>query len=478
MTANWIGGGYARMGRTAALCFLSLFTLTLLGCNYNRQTSEFHELYESGDYAQAASVVTDQADHAAPRDAVLYRLEQGAILRAAGQNAPSNEALNQADDLISNFDEEPDVRVSQEAIAAGVNQTALDYRGYAYDKIVMDTYKALNDLELGDMDRARVQFNRAYARQQEAVDKYTKQIAADKETRANNKSQYDTDQATNDPTFQQGLQQNYANLNVQNLSAYSNYVNPFTEYMRGLYLTCGGVDASDLEKGATALRRAAGLISDNVYIKQDAVMAEKVANGGHIDPTTYVVLEAGLAPARGEVKIQFPVFHNGQTDYIGAAFPILVFRPCNCDEAVIQTSAGSYTTAVVCDMDKVVAQEFKNELPLVITRTLISTAIKEGLEYAADQEQRQNNNTGSALLNFGTKLFVAATNQADTRTWKSLPKYFSIARFSTPADRQLSISIAGAAPVGVTLADGVVNVVYVKCVQLGAPVSIRQFKLK
>ncbi|HUB27671.1 MAG TPA: hypothetical protein VL992_19760 [Tepidisphaeraceae bacterium] len=475
MTAKWIR-------RATLRSIAAVLPLILLGCNYNRQTAEFHELYESGDYAQAAQVVTQQADSAPQRDAVLLRLEEGAILRAAGQPAASNQAFTQADDMISTYDDEPDVKVSQEAIAAGVNQSAMDYRGYAYDKIVMDTYKALNDLELGDLDHAGVQFNRAYSRQQEAVQKFSQQIAANNQVQQQHQGDYDVSQAQSDPQFQASMNQQYSALNVKDLSAYANYVNPFTEYMRGVYLMADAEDASDLEKAATALRRAAGLMKGNAYLLQDAQLAEKLANGGHIDPTTYVVFETGLAPERDEVRINFPVYHGGrrggQVDYIAAAFPFLRYRPCDCEQAQIETSTGDFNTAVVCDMDDVISQEFKNELPIVITRTLISTAIKAAAEYAVDQEQQANNNTASALLNAVVKVAVVETNHADLRTWKSLPKLFEVARFATPPDRKLNISIAGTPPIGLTLNDGIVNVVYVKCVGLGSPLSIRQFKLK
>lgn len=472
------------VARAACMAAISFGALACSGCNYNHETAEFHSLYENGDYSAAAQVASDQANNAPQRDAVLIRLEQGALLRAAGQPAASNQAFSIADSMISQYDAEPDVKVSQEAIAVGVNQTAVDYRGYAYDKIVMDTYKALNDLELGDLDSTRVQLNRAYARQQQAVQKYQQQIAANQQVQQQNSDQYDVSQAENDPQFQASMQQQYSDLNVKNLSAYADYVNPFTEYLRGVYLMAAGVDSSDLEGAATALRKTAGLISGNDYVKEDAVLADNVASGKPIPPTTYVIFETGLAPERHQVAINFPIFHGGgrrrygQVDYITAAFPVLFYRPCDCDAATIQTGDGSYSTQIVCDMDSVVSQEFKNELPLVITRTLISTAIKAAAEFAADQEQQSNNNTASALLNFAVKAAVVATNEADLRTWKSLPKYFCVAHFPTPKDRQLNISVSGGTPISLTVADGVVNVVYVKCVGLDAPLSIRQFKLR
>src|ERR1700683_2449663 len=104
---------------TKRLSLLAILPAAILaGCDYNRQTSETHELYNSGNYQEAAQVATEQADKAPKRDALVLRLEEGALDRAAAELPASNTAFHQADDLPTAYDDEPETKVSQEAVAA------------------------------------------------------------------------------------------------------------------------------------------------------------------------------------------------------------------------------------------------------------------------------------------------------------------------------------------------------------------------
>jgi uncharacterized protein len=459
---------------------LAVSAAALAGCqDYNKSTGSAYNAFESGDYKRAALEATDKANKADSHNRVVYRLEQGACERAAGQMQSSNEAFGRADGQISQYDQEPELKVSQEVIAAMYNATALDYRGYQYDRIMMNTYEALNCMEQGDLERARVELNRAYQRQQEAVDKYKAKIEANNQVQQQKRSDYDVDRAENDPKFKQQMDTDYSDVQTEDLSAYKDYVNPFTEYLRGLYLMAAGGDASDLEQAATAMRRVAGMVRDNSYVAEDMQLADAVANGKPIEPTTYVIYEAGLAPERGEIVIHIPLFLvTNRIDYAGAAFPKLKKRRCAFPELEVRTSGGSYRTKLVCDMDKVVAQEFKNELPIVITRTLISAGTKAAADYAVNQATRSNG-IANAVARIGTAVYQVSVNHADLRTWRTLPKQFSVARFSTPADRQLTLSLPDGHDIGtLQLEHGVVNVVFVKIVDNPGAAVIRQFSLK
>jgi hypothetical protein len=112
--------------------------------------------YEHGDFTKAADEVNAVVKKSASNDKLIFRLEQGAILRAAGQFQESNAALDQADVLVQRFDSEPDFQISRETFAALTNLTTLDYKGTCYDRIMMNVYKALNYMELGQPEQARV----------------------------------------------------------------------------------------------------------------------------------------------------------------------------------------------------------------------------------------------------------------------------------------------------------------------------------
>jgi hypothetical protein len=459
--------------------------LAVAGCSsYNAQTESVHHLYETGSLDAAAQEASQKANDAGTHDKLVYLLEDGAIERAAGHLDRSQTAFDYADEMSARFEEEAKTRVSQEALDIAVNPAATDYRGFAYDRIMMNTYKALDALEAGDLDRARVELTRAYERQQDAVAANQKDIA-DAQQAAQKNQQFDASAASNDPQFQQNFNQQYSDLNVQDLSGYTNYVNPFTEYLRGVYFMTDGADASDFEQGAAILRRVAGMLKDNPYIQQDAVLADQIAGGHKQTPTTYVILEAGLAPDRQQVKIGFPLILRGGTSQgtyqiVEAAFPKLVIHDSTRQQVTVQTSGGNFPTAVVCNMDKVVEQEFRNELPATITKALVSAAVKAIAQYETERAADKSGNVFASLgTAVGTAVYVQGSTEADTRAWRSLPKTFSLARFATPSDRNITLLFPDGQQVGpIHLQDGQVNFVYVKSVDSWPAPIVRQFKLK
>jgi hypothetical protein len=191
----------AQIGRRLLLV---LAAAVMSGCGVK---SSFITPYRAGQYQQAAVDATQVAESASKGDSVYYRLEQGAILRAAGQIEQSNKAFDIADDTIHKYDDEPEVKLSQETAAAFTNLSTLEYRGFCYDRIMLNVYKALNCMELGKLDAARVELARVYERQKEAVDRYAKKIEKDKalrEAAASKKdaSGYDVSKAEDDKRFQ------------------------------------------------------------------------------------------------------------------------------------------------------------------------------------------------------------------------------------------------------------------------------------
>src|SRR2546430_15765871 len=120
-----------RPARHASWLALALF---VSGCSYHDKSAAFMVPYEHGDFSRAAEEATAIANKADKKDRVVFRLEQGATLRAAGNLQDSTKAFDSADALIAGFDEQADVQLSREAIAAVTNLTTLDYKGYCYDR--------------------------------------------------------------------------------------------------------------------------------------------------------------------------------------------------------------------------------------------------------------------------------------------------------------------------------------------------------
>ncbi len=465
--------------RGMALCAVAIFAgLLSSGCRTYTQQNTTAYVWQSGRFDAAALEYGHKAEKERNgKDALIWRLEQGAALRASGQIRESIAAFDQAEQKINAYEESARVKVGNEAGAIMSNQANLPYEGRAYDKVMVNLYKALNYLQLGDYEKARVEFFRAYQRQRDAVELNRKRIAQTQEE-LSQKGQQErelTERARTDPGFGSTLTSTYAPL--ENLQAYSDYVNPAAVYLDGLFFLCQSTSGSDLERASKSFDRVRSMVGDTRFIRQDLDLMARVINGAPIPPTTYVFYETGLAPVRQQVRIDIPILF-ARVSYVGAAFPTIEFLPNTAPGLQVVGTGVSEASELLCSMDSVIGREFKNELPGVVTKTIFATVAKAaaayGLNAAADRQD--------AMLGLLSRLVTAgyqmAVNIADCRTWTTLPKEFQVCRFPTPADRRLQVTTTGGQRVDVTLEPGTVNVVWVRGVNAGVPLSVSQIKLK
>ena len=160
----------------------------LCGCaSYTKQTEQFKAQWIAGNTEVAAQIATDEAESRADsRDAIVWRLEQGAALRADGKPMESNVAFDEAEPKIKYYREDAArVRASKEAVSAVTNLAAVPYEGYGYDRVMLHTYKALNYLQLGEKDAARVEFKRAENAQKNELERNAKRLEAAREAKQN-----------------------------------------------------------------------------------------------------------------------------------------------------------------------------------------------------------------------------------------------------------------------------------------------------
>ncbi|HEY5345637.1 MAG TPA: hypothetical protein VIK62_04770 [Verrucomicrobiae bacterium] len=469
------------------------------GCQTYEQQNKAIVYWHQGDLTNAVAEATKEANaNANNKDAIIWRLEEATTLRAAGKYEESNTAFDQAQAKIDDYSQKAKVRVGQEAGALLSNQANLDYEGRSYDGIMLNTYRALNYLALGQVDNARPEIIRAYQRQQDAVDANKRRIQNTQDEAAKDKDKAKINQAEQNPQFQSQLQNSMTNIN--DIHVYADYVNPFTVYLDGLYFMVNAADASDLERAHKSLERAASFVPDNDYVKQDLATADDLVNAKPLLPTTYVIFETGCAPERDQVRIDIPIIIS-KVSYIGAAFPTI--KPQGNYQHVLTVTANgtNYNTQIICSMDSIVTLDYKNELPVVITKTIAATITKAVAAYAANQAAQQaGGDLAGLFMQLGTAAFQMAVNIADTRTWTTLPKEFQICRFPTPADGKIQLSTPNNIQMSVVL-DGVtngskidltstnsvqaslqtgslVNVVYVKAISGSTPLLVSQFKLK
>ena len=467
------------------------------GCQtYEQQMKVVNQHWRQGNVAEAAKTIEPKATRKENKDTIIWRLEQGTALRAAGQYQESIAAFDAAEEKINAFDEKAKVSVSDETAGLLSNQAQLDYKGRDYDKVMLNTYKALNYLQLGEPDKARVEFIRAAQRQQDAEENNRKRIEKSEQAIENLKDSKDAngkpvkgadqgkelaDKANADPDFKQNVTTNYGYLD--GFPAKANYVNPFVYYVSGLYfLTATNGDQSDLSRARDAFRFTLGTIGENKFIKQDLEMVDQALNGTPIPPTTYVIFETGCAPERGQLRIPIPLFLAGvqNVPYVGATFPTLKKQEGQLLSLNISGAGTQETTVLLASMDNAVGQDFKNELPTIITKTLISATIKAAASYGINKSMEKQDIWAQLAVKVALAIAQLAVDIADTRTWNTLPKEFQFCRIPTPPDRKIELSGPnGELKTAVTIEEGTVNLVYVKSITAtNYLLSVTQLKLK
>ena len=448
------------------------------GCQtYTSQSRSMTASWMAGNVEQSAKEFAEKAQRkSGGKDAILWHLEAGAAYRAAGKYLESNRHLDAAAVKIDEYERQARVKLGREAGAIMSNQQNLPYEGRSYDKIMLHTYRALNYLALGDVEKARPEIIRAYQRQQDAVDENKRRIekaqVEEKESRDRDK----VERAKANPQFTAALGEK-VEKDLQGFKFYADYVNPFTVYLDGLYFLHAGSGGSDLERAIKSFHRVIEVAGDNQAVRASLVAATDALDGKAPVPVTYVIFETGRAASLEQVRIDVPILF-ANVSYVGAAFPRLESHPDFSRGLLVKAGDVQEPTAPVASMDSMIALDFKNDLPVIITKTIIATVAKAVAGYAINRAVEQQDDIAGILVRLATAAGQAAMNIADTRSWTTLPKEFQVACVPTPPDRKITITATGRGPVELTLGEGAVNVVYVRSVTAAGLLMINQFKLK
>lgn len=447
--------------RQAILPIVFLSSLVLAnGCssvyNARSQKEELMKAYVSGDYEQALTIVDKKAeDRMGTGDELMWRLEQGKIKFDAGDYKGSLGAFERCEVLIKDFDDRAAINAREAGAETGsavTNQNALPYRGFNYDRILLNTYKALDYFALGKPSDANVELRRAYERQKEAEKKFEEEIKKQEE-----ENKKEGEKAGRQVTFEglekehPELKKSFDDMKSKSNKTYGNLMNPFVTYMSGIrYLMDKNYPEADVD-----FRNLYKMDTENPLIKQYYVttsqyMANKIPKGlTEVKPfnyplntnTVFIIFENGIAPAFREQKVQIIL----PTGYSGIAYSDLEYFPVSTGSLQIVNSSGSvFKTITISAMDSVVSEEYKQLFPGMITRLVISTLVKEAASAAAIVAASQVKGAGGVAAIVGTVIATSAYkytfNTADTRCWQTLPREYQVAQIPRPADGNLKLS--------------------------------------
>jgi hypothetical protein len=395
----------------------------------------------AGDYAGALNVFPPGA--ARGGNEILIRMERGILLQTMGNFKDSAIEFEAAADAIASGERRAVISASRTAAGAAsliINEKTLPYEGADFEKIFIHTYDALNYLMLKDLDGARVEIMNAYRRQQELSDKHFQDLE---------KARKEKDVAGWENQFRKADSARYESLVQTAQGVQSIYQNAFAYYISALVYELHKENDEayiDLKKAYEAapncrfIQRDLKRLSKTLRYADDFERWEKLfgkhnpAQDDGID--IFVVFEAGLAPYKEQLTIPIPT----ASGLFAAAFPVYRFSPVSVLSGSISLGDRTETTCIVSDTDAIASRNLLDQFPILFAKQIARTSIKA---VATRQINRQRGD-GTAFL---ANILALITEQADLRTWSTLPKQVQVARLTAPeGTRQVEIAAQPAGP--------------------------------
>lgn len=441
---------------------MKLFSLTLAatgfllaGCssviNSHLQKETMISDYLAGRDAPVEERLTAKLNSTADSgDELMWRLEAGSFRFDTGDYPKSIAEFEKAEALITAYDDRATVSVRDagaEGGAALTNLNVLPYRGFCRDRVMLSMLKSLAYLGEGREDSFNAQLRRLRTTQKEIRAKYDKAFEVEKKELSTTARQNPTATAglktgdaavanTGSEEFNLALAETRKAAN----NGYADFLNPAALFLSGLgSLREGDTDNCliDFKRVYEAMPR--NPLAQRLYVTVLAVAKREIPSELRaVKPfdfpldrdCVYVIFANGRSAAFQQVAIYFPVM---------TAYPVCEFYPAPYRFLKVEAGGRSCETGLLADMNAILAREYNERLPGMITRIIISTAIKEGASYTgAWAVGRENELAGLGVL-LGSMVYRATFNTADTRSWEMLPGEFQLCVLPMPKDRRVTV---------------------------------------
>lgn len=424
----------------AGLCLIALgvSTLILSACaafrSYDLELGQTLDLVAAGRIDAALGT---HESYGRDKKDLLYFLEKGELLRLAGRYAESQQAWFEADRRVAAWEQQarlhPEVLL-RDAGSLLINDKSRAYPGQDFEKVMLTTRMALNHLALGEWHEARVAIKRTHEREALIATLRAEQMRRSEQ--AAGESGYTRD-------FRELDGYPVETIDSPQVNALRNsYQNAFSHYLAGyLYEALGetGLAAAGYRQ-AIELQPGIALLEDGLaglearQAQRRASLADSAAQTDLL-----IVVETGLAPARRTVNVNLPIVKNEKVFVAPVSFPVLRSQsgPAGTPGIVVNERLQAEGADIV-SVDLMSRRALRDEMPWILLRAVTRATVKVAVQKAASD--KDNSGAARAVTMIGSLL----TEQADERTWRSLPAEIAVARVRlAPGKHAIGVDIGG-----------------------------------
>ncbi|OGI44219.1 MAG: hypothetical protein A2V92_05430 [Candidatus Muproteobacteria bacterium RBG_16_65_31] len=402
------GGGAPASGAVTPRLALVAVLLALGGCaGYSDSFDPIAASLAEQRYDRALEALERRPP--ARRDQVLYLLDRGMLLRMNRDFAGSNQALEAAQARIAELYGKS---VSEESLAFVINDATRSYVGEEHEQVLMHLYKALNYLDLGARDEARVEALQVDVRLREFGEKVG--YAEDAFARYLTGIIYE----------ERG---EWSDAMIAYRKAYEAYRKHRADY---------AVDIPQfLKQDLLRLASRQGLRQELArYQKEFALDRWMSLDELRAQGELIFILHAGLAPIKREHAVTLPDPQSGHL--VRISLPYYESRPADVARARLTVGGAEVATALVEDVEAIARKSLAAKMPAISARAAARAVVKSQLARAAREGGRGGGDRDNALaaivLGLGVEVASLLTERADTRGWLTLPHDIQLARLPLP----------------------------------------------
>ena len=456
--------------------------LLLFGCAHDSHTRKATMMvpYLSGDLATARLEAVHMRNHGKSVDRVIDALEQGYLDFLLGDYQSARDAFVYAEQQTWDMEDRAMLsatNLSKDVLSNLTNPTKIEYRAKCGDQIMLHILKALSYLGMGMHEAYDTEIFPLHQTMQDIEQKYMALFQKESNSlqQTMNNNQKNADRANK-------IIQTTPNIDkLAPNTAVRNFLNPLALLMAGV----ARAEAHDWENAKIDFKKLYAAMPNSIIAGQFEREVRKRENS-EIPPYLASLPELEFNPNGGNVLV---VFANGRgaalTQYkidsavLHAAIPVpQVYTQNTVPTLHIVGDNRHHNSELLSDMDSIALWQYRLGYNEMITRTVVSTIVKEGASFAATAVAynvvKNNSNYGYLAELAAVTVFLLADiykqsqNIADTRSWETLPAQFQAAILQIPKDRRILLSVDNQTWAEATIPQNAKSaIIYVHCLNNG-----------
>jgi uncharacterized protein len=418
------------LGFCLSLC-LSGCAMNSVFINYPSQIKPLKQALAS----QSAPKLDDLSDNIDGNDGLLYAQEAGRIAQITGDFSASKSYYQSAMRAYQAFDEQAKISltdVGANASSLVLNDNSIPYRGPGFERILLHQYQALNYLFSGDLQGALVEVRRS------------------NELQASEQRRYEKSQKSVQSMANGAIDNEVNRLSSSAGTVTSSFLNAYSYYITGLLHELLG----EPNDAFIDYRKAAQISPNNPSLQQDLVRLAKALGMDEFedyrrrwgepqmpnsnDGQVVFIVERGFVPEKQSITIPFRLHDNWQTASL-ATYQNQGLAPMPSRIYGLPTPL---TAAPIANIDALAINALKEDLPAALVRQALRVYTKSEMarRVRSDSKSQQNELDPAAIL---MQIFNVVSEQADRRSWLTLPRQAQIAKqYLAAGSYQLSLTQA------------------------------------